>query len=449
MSSELTARIRSGKVSTLQVIVIAACVVMNAIDGVDVLSISYTAPVISQAWGISATELGIVFSAGLIGMAVGALVLGPIGDYIGRRPALLVNLIIMTIGMIGTAYTDSVPSLMILRIVTGLGIGGILASTNTMVAEYAPEKHKNFALSCMHMGYPAGGVISSPIAAWLIETYGWQSVFLAGSVLSGVLIFVVLFWVPESIDYYLLRRSATSLTKINAILKKMGRELLAELPPPPAPHPEMPTSTAIVSIIKKPFTAQTIILWSAFFFYFMTLYFVLNWTPDIIVRYGFTRAQGVYGNFWTNLFGVVGGLTVGYFSAMVGLRVMTRWFLILGVVGMIIFGVVGANLTGMYAANSVIGFALLGVVSGLYSSSARMYPAEFRNSGVAAAIGFGRVGAIIGPALAGVLLDFNFTVTTIFYLFAIPLLVSAVSMFVIKYDDPITLGAKAQKQIAE
>ncbi len=449
MSSELTAQIRSGRISTLQIIIIASCVVLNAIDGIDVLSISYTAPVISRAWHISSTELGIVFSAGLIGMAVGALVLGPIGDYIGRRPALLVNLIVMTVGMIATAYTNTVPTLMIMRIITGLGIGGILASTNTMVAEYAPEKYKNLALSCMHMGYPAGGVVSSPIAAWLIEAHGWQSVFLAASVLSGAMIIVVLFWVPESIDYYLIKRPANALTKINATLKKMGRATLDALPPVPAPAPHLENSTAVMAIVKKPFTAHTIILWTAFFFYFMTLYFVLNWVPDIIVQYGFTRGQGVYGNFWINLFGVAGGLSVGYFSTMVGLRVMTRGFLLLGVVGMVLFGFVGANLIGMYTACSVIGFALLGVVSGLYSTSARMYPADIRNSGVALAIGFGRAGAIIGPALAGILLDFNFTITTLFYLFAIPLLVSAISMFVIKFDDPITVGARAKKQAAE
>ena len=115
---------------------------------------------------------------------------------------------------------------------------------------------------------------------------------------------------------------------------------------------------------------------------------------------------------------------------------------------MIMFGFVGANLVGMYTACSVIGFALLGVVSGLYSTSARMYPADIRNSGVALAIGFGRAGAIIGPAVAGILRDADVTVTTLFYLFAVPLLISAVSMFVIKFDDPITVGAKAKKQAA-
>jgi benzoate transport len=448
LSSDLTAQIRSGKISTLQIVIIAACVIMNAIDGIDVLAISYTAPVISRSWHISSTELGIVFSTGLIGMAVGALVLGPIGDYIGRRPALLVNLIVMTIGMVATAYATNVTTLMIWRIVTGLGIGGILASTNTMVAEYAPEKYKNLALSCMHMGYPAGGVISSPIAAWLIETHGWQSVFLAGSLLSGAMVLVVLFWVPESIDYYLIKRPANALDKINTTLKKMGRATLSVLPPAPAPAPHLENSTAVMAIIRKPFTGQTLILWTAFFFYFMTLYFVLNWVPELIVQSGFTRGQGVYGNFWINLFGVAGGLVVGYVSTMVGLRSMTRIFLLIGVVGMIMFGFVGANLIGMYTACSVIGFALLGVVSGLYSTSARMYPADIRNSGVALAIGFGRAGAIIGPAVAGILRDANFTVTTLFYLFAVPLLISAVSMFVIKFDDPITVGAKAKKQTA-
>jgi AAHS family 4-hydroxybenzoate transporter-like MFS transporter len=450
VSSDLSARIRSGNVTALQVVVIAACVVMNAIDGIDVQAIAYTAPVISNAWHISNAALGIVFSAGLVGMAVGALVLGPTGDYIGRRPALLLNLVVMTIGMVGTAYTDTVTSLLILRVVTGLGIGGILATTNAMVAEYSPEKYKNFSLSFMHMGYPIGGVISSPIAAWLIEQYGWQSVFLAGSALSGLMIFVVLFWVPESIDYYLLKQGTGALDKVNAILKKMGRDLLNELPAAPAPHAEGVKKTAVLATLHKPYTAQTFILWAAFFFYFMTLYFVLNWGPDIITNYyHFTRAQGIYGNFWINLFGVAGGLTVGYVSTMHGVRKMTRGFLFVGVAGMVAFGLAGANLTGMYVADCIIGFGFLGVVTGLYTSSARMYPAEIRNSGVALAIGFGRIGAIIGPSLAGYMLTFGLTVTTIYYLFAIPLLLSALAFFVIKYDDPITVGSKAAKQAAE
>lgn len=441
MSSSVTESIRAGKITPLQIVIIASCVFMNAIDGVDVLAISFAGPSISQEWGMSPIALGIVYSAGLIGMAAGALVLGPVGDYIGRRPATLLNLVIMTVGMFATAYVSTIPGLMFWRIFTGLGIGGILASINTMVAEFAPEKYKNFALSCMHVGYPAGAVITSPIAAWLLSEFGWHSIFIGGALLSGVMIFVVFFWVPESIDYYLLKRPKNALQEINKILVKLNQPPLDKLPEPESPAVKEGGGgkTAVIEIVTGKYLVPTLLLWISFFCTFLALYFVLNWVPKLIVNYGFTPGDGIYGNFWINLGGIFGGLTLGYVSAIFGLRVMTRIHLLLGAVGLVLFGLAGPDLGLIYGACVVIGFALLGVISGLYTTSARLYPVKTRNSGVGLAIGMGRVGAIIGPSLAGFLIEAGWTTSMNFYFFAAPLVIAAAIFFYLHYDDPKTI----------
>jgi AAHS family 4-hydroxybenzoate transporter-like MFS transporter len=439
MQHSITESVRTGKISFLQIVVVASCVFMNAIDGVDVLAISFTAPSITREWHISSIQLGYVFGAGLIGMALGALLLGPIGDYIGRRPTILLNLLLMTIGMFATAAASTTTQLLIMRVLTGLGIGGILPGLNTLVAEYSPEKYKNFALSCFVVGYPIGAVVSSPIAAFLLREHGWRSIFIAGGCLSTFMITIVLLCVPESIEYYLIKRPKDALRKVNAILKRMNRPTVDALPAPAQKEEKKSERTAALEVLRGTYLYPTILLWMSFFFAFSTLYFVLNWVPTIIVDLGFTNEQGIYGNFWFNLGGTFGALLFGYLSSMTGLRIMTRIFLFAGAVGMSLFAISGGSLSSMYFGMLVAGFALLGVVTGLYSTSARMYPAKTRSSGVGMALGMGRFGAILGPFFAGYTFSWGWSARPNFYFFAVPLLITCVLFFFIHYDDPKTL----------
>lgn len=443
MSEDVTERIRSGHLSAVQVLVIATCVLVNAVDGVDVLAIAFTAPVISDAWGVSPELLGGVFSAGLFGMMIGAFFLGPIGDFVGRRWGLMINLGLMTVGMFATAFTSTVIQLVIMRFITGLGIGGVLASANTMVAEFAPEKHKNFSLSLMHAGYPVGGVVGGLVAATIIGAYGWEGVFIAGALLSAVLMVVIGLFLPESVDYLLTKRPPDALERINHVLRRMGRETLSSLPAITTESGEGGVDTRkIRREVLKDKLGSTLLLWFSFFCIFLVVYFLLNWLPEIVVNAGFSLEQGISVGLLANLGAVAGVPLLGYISSMIGLRAITRLYLLGGAISLTVLAAYGTNINVFYVATLAAGFFLIGVISGCYSTSARMYSVEARNTGVGFAIGVGRAGAIAGPALAGLMIGAGWSMATTFLLFAIPLLLSIASVTALKFHDPKTLRFK-------
>ena len=146
-----------------QIIAVTICVFLNALDGFDVLSISFASPGIAAEWQIDRAALGIVLSMELIGMAIGSLLLGPAADKYGRRPLILACLVVMTLGMYTVAIADSVIELSIYRFVTGIGIGGMLAAINAMTAEYANEKYRHLCVIIMAGGYPLGAIVGG---AW-------------------------------------------------------------------------------------------------------------------------------------------------------------------------------------------------------------------------------------------------------------------------------------------
>ena len=185
--------------SRLQVIVVAITIGLNALDGFDVLSISFASPGIAEEWGIDRAALGIVLSMELIGMAIGSILLGGVADKIGRRPTILGCLMLMTLGMLMVTTAGGLVDLSIWRIVTGLGIGGMLAAINAVAAEFSNARRRHLSVSLMSIGYPVGAVVGGTVAAQLLRGNDWRTVFYFGASVTAVLIPIVYFVVPESV----------------------------------------------------------------------------------------------------------------------------------------------------------------------------------------------------------------------------------------------------------
>ncbi len=171
--------IDNSPVKKLQIAVIGICCMLNMLDGFDVLAIAFAAPPIADEWAIQPAALGLVFSAGLFGMALGSMFIAPLTDRIGRRAMILICMVAISVMMVVTGLSRSVTELIIARALTGLGIGGMLASLTSMVAEYTPDRHRNLTIGLLQAGYPVGGTLGGLIAAWLVPEYGWRVLFLA------------------------------------------------------------------------------------------------------------------------------------------------------------------------------------------------------------------------------------------------------------------------------
>ncbi len=277
--------------STLQIIVVFIAVGLNALDGFDVMSISFASTGIAREWGINKAVLGAVLSMELIGMAVGSIVLGGLADRIGRRPTVLGCLILMTVGMLMATHASGVYDLSFWRVLTGLGIGGVLAAVNAITAEFANARRRDACVSFMSIGYPIGAVFGGVIVGQLLRTHDWRSVFYFGSAFTATLIPLVWFLVPESVHWLARKQPTGALTRINQAMKRMGFAAIDSLPQ----QVVNVAKGSIADIFAPALVATTVILTTAYFFHVTTFYFILKWVPAIIHDMGFpdSSAAGV------------------------------------------------------------------------------------------------------------------------------------------------------------
>ena len=201
MDFNIKTLIDNNKMTGLQYATLAVCFLMNMLDGMDVMVISYTAPSIAKEWAVSPEALGLVFSMGLLGMAIGAMFLAPRADVIGRRSMILICAALMGLSIFLTQYAQNKEHLVIFRIISGLGIGGMLASTATLGAEYAPSRTKDFWVSLVMSGYPIGAVLSGLVAANIIPTSGWRMMFQIAGISTAVALPVIYLFLSESLDF--------------------------------------------------------------------------------------------------------------------------------------------------------------------------------------------------------------------------------------------------------
>lgn len=385
--------------SRLQWSVVAVMIGLNALDGFDVLSISFASPGIAKAWGIDRAALGLVLSMELIGMAAGSLLLGRIADRIGRRATILGCLVVMTAGMLGAASAPDVQILSGWRLLTGLGIGGMLASTNAAVAEAANAKRRALCVVLMAAGYPLGTIIGGSIAAILLQHYGWQSVFVFGAIASACFIPIVLWAAPESIAFLLHKRPANALERINGLLVRMGHAPVDTLPDAPADKRKAPVSDLFSPALAR----TTIVLTLAYLTHIMTFYFILKWIPKIVVDMGYAPSAAAGVLVWCSIGGASGALLLGLLTARIRILPLTIVAMAASVGLVILFGRGGSDLARLSMVAAAAGFATNAGVVGLYALIARAFPTGLRATATGFVIGLGRGGSALAPALAGLL----------------------------------------------
>ncbi len=416
-------------ISQLQYLTLLICFLMNMLDGMDVMVISYTAPSIAKQWAVSSEALGVVFSIGLLGMALGAMLIAPRADIIGRRAMIIICAAGMGISVFLTQYAQNVEQLLIFRLVSGLGIGGMLASTATLTSEYAPTKSKDFWVSFAMSGYPIGAVLSGLVAAKVTPVYGWQMMFQIAGLATAATLPLVYFFLAESLDFLLKSQPQNALERANQLLAKMGQASLQALPT----REKNITRASVNALFQEGRKKPTLQLWAAIFLVFATLYFLTMWIPKLASAAGLSIELAIYAGMVFNLGAFFGIIFQGYLSSRLGLRrIITSYFVVTAVL-MGIFGWFSGS-DVILLLFGLIGFGIQGGFIGLYAVAARLYPTEIRTTGVGWAIGLGRVGAIVGPIVGGLMIGAGLSMTTNFIIFAIPTLISGVFTMMIKSE---------------
>jgi len=427
--------IREGDMSSFQVIVVTLCVLICALDGFDVLVVAFTAAAIAKDFNLDPTGLGILFSAGIAGMGFGALFIGPMGDKIGRRTTVLLCLAILCSGMLISSVTRDVTELAAMRFYTGLGIGGVLANINIVVAEYASNRRRNLSISLMSLGYPIGATLGGAFSVYLISAFGWRSVYVFGGLVALILVPAVIRFMPESLDYLIARRPAGALDKVNRVLARIGRPHLSALPAPKSAE-EAP-DTSLLTIFRPPYAGRTLAVCIAYFCVMMTCYFFLSWTPKVLTQAGLSISGGISGSMLMNIGGAIGCLLFGFYARGIGTRRLVACFMVGLFVTASIFGFVPPTLTALLTAALAIGFCLYASINAMYAVVPPVFPATVRTTGTGLAMSVGRLGAVVGPALAGVLMSAGWDRPAYCLVLAAPMLVAAASLYWVRNFDAV------------
>jgi len=362
-------RDRSGGTVRGGVATIIGALFANVVDGFDVLAVAFTGSAIMAEWHLSPALLGTIFSAGLAGMMLGSLFIAPLADRYGRRPVSLACMATMSLGMFAAAGAHTPVHLITARLLTGLGIGGVLAALNTVVAEIAPPARRNTILAVFSAGYPLGSVLGGLLAIGLVSSMGWRVVFVGGGALTALALLINAFTLPES---------AAPAARIRLFGGAFFRTLFGG---------------ANRSI--------TLAYCAAFMLHMLAFFFILNWTPKLVEAMGFTAEQGNGVTVVINLGSLLGPLFFGWLADRLGLFRMARYYFLLFAASIVLLGLAPPVLPVLYAAALLAGLAMAGAMTSLYASAPVIFPAPVRAAGTGLGIGIGRLGGTLGPMLGG------------------------------------------------
>ena len=421
--------------SVRQWIVVALMVLLNALDGFDVLSSAFAAPGITMEWGIPRSALGIMLSAELVGMGFGSVILGGVADKVGRKPAMLGCLVIMAVGMYLAHAASDLTQLTIWRFITGLGIGGMLAATNAVTAESTSKSARSVAMALYVIGYPVGGVIGGFAAqTWLLVEYDWRAVFLFGSIVTAIMIPLVVLLVPETPAFYAARRPAGAIEKINKSLRALRKPQIDALPEisPTAPKPK------VTDILSNPrLRPVTLLLAFGYLFHTLTFYYILKFAVQIVADSGFSQPEAASTLTWANIGGAIGGGLFGFLMKKWDIKGPTIAVAVLGSAAVAAFGMGSDTLWGWRVATFLTMFFLNAAIVGYYAAFAKGFPAYARATGTGFVLGVGRAGAAGSPIIAGFLFTWlgNDQLLTVSSIMSIGAIIGAGLLFMLPMRD--------------
>lgn len=403
MSQESQHRIPDSPITALQLTVIALCVGLNMLDGFDVLAMSFAASGVKSQWHLLDGQLGALLSAGLVGMGLGSLTLGPCADRWGRRRIVLLSVAVAGLGMLGSALARDYPQLLLLRVLTGIGIGGTIASVAVIVSEYAPNHLRGTALAIYAAGYSIGATIGGALAAYAIPRYGWRAAFMIGGILS--LLMLPLAWnkLPESSEFLLARRHFAG---------------------PSDKH----SNGVQLKLLLRP---SNLLVWIVFFCTMAGFYFILSWTPRLLNAAGLSAGQGMTAGILLNLGGIAGCALFALAAARADTHRLLFGALIGSALLIVVFGLFIGRLDVALWTALLLGIIANAAMAGLYAVGPPLYPTAVRTTGMGWAIGIGRFGAILAPLASGALLDRGWLPAQLYFFFSAPFVIAAIALFLI------------------
>src|ERR1700675_1594550 len=413
-------------VGGFQIRLLLACAAVLFLDGFDTTAIGFVAPALAREWGLTKGALGPVFSAGLFGLMIGALVFGPLADRIGRKKIIVFSTLAFGIGTLATAFIGDVNALLAIRFLTGLGLGGAMPNAIAMTSEFSPHRRRATMVMIMFCGFSLGAALGGFLAAALIPLFGWRSVFVVGGLAPLALVPVLARRLPESVRFLALTGRAQE--RVAELLWSISpRAVFAPATQFVVHEPEL-TGIPVLHLFRDGRTLVTLLLWVVFFMSLLDLYFLSNWLPTVLNDLGTSVSEAAAIGSMLQVGGVVGTFALGNIIDRFSFRALALlYFVAVFAIGAI--GQLGHSAAFVTTAIFVAGFCVVGGQIAANALAAGFYPTAVRATGVGWALGIGRVGSIVGPLVGGALLSAKWSTGSVFLAAATAAMCAALAAF--------------------
>lgn len=430
----LTDLINQQKVGRSQKFILSICLLLMIMDGYDIQAMAYAAPIIIDIWEVEKAMLGVVFSASLLGLFIGSLVLSSLSDRFGRRPILLFSTLAFSVLMLVTPHVHTIEQLAAMRLVTGIFLGGIMPNAMAYSAELVPYKYRIRTMMIISCGYTVGAMLGGAISAVLIPIGGWQAIFYFGGIIPLILFAIMFFKLPESLQF--LSTHPKNDRSIIRNLKRFypslnldeNRKIFRNT------APEAKQSPLDLFRNKRAFFTSSI--WIISVLNMISLYFLANWLPTLANQSGLSLNQSLLIGSTLLFGGTFGTLLMGFKIDKFGFYKVLLPIFVLAVVSIAMIGYSVNHLNLLFVVVFLAGFTIVGGQPAINALSASFYPASLRTTGVGWSIGIARLGSVIGPLLGGYLSQ-SMSINHLFLVAAVPsLLVVGMLSIQAKYKQP-------------
>lgn len=418
--------VEQGRFGAFQFGLLLLCGLCLIIDGFDVQAMGYVAPAIIADWGVSKASLGPVFGAGLFGMLLGSLVLTPVGDRYGRRPVLILSTLFFALCMLVTPMVTTLDQLLVLRFITGFGLGSIMPNAMALVGEFSPSSSRVTRMMLVSCGFTVGAAAGGFVSAALIPAYGWHAVFWVGGVVPLALGLAMLVWLPESIQFLVLHRRPR--TQVARWLRKLDPAIVIDDRTEVVVKETKAEGMPVAALFRDGRAGVTVLLWLISFMNLINLYFLSNWLPTLIRDAGYSTSMAVLIGTSLQVGGVIGTLSLGRFIQRFGFtRVLGSCFL-LACLSIALIGKLATVPALLFVAVIVAGFCIVGGQPAVNALAGTFYPTTLRSTGIGWALGIGRIGSVVGPVIGGQLIALQWTNASLFLAAAVPAMISALTI---------------------
>lgn len=412
--------------SAFQVTIVVLCFLIVAIDGFDTAAIGFIAPAIRAEWQLTPAHLAPLFGAGLGGLMAGAFLFGPLADRFGRKGVLVFSVLFFGVASLASAWSPGLWELIVLRFLTGLGLGGAMPNAITLTSEYCPAKRRSFLVTTMFCGFTVGSALGGLASAGLIEAFGWRSVLLVGGVLPLLLSVVLIWLLPESVRYLVAK--GRHHVRVRATLLRI------------APHADLQNSSFVISetpgnhgspvrhLFKPELLRGTLLLWLTFFMSLLVIYLLSSWLPTLLRSTGMSLTTAALVTTMFQVGGTAGAIALGWLMDRFNPHyVLAASYALAGVFVAAIGSLAGAPVAAG-AAVFLAGFCVSGSQVGANALSAGYYPTDCRATGVSWANGVGRFGSVVGSVGGATMLSMGLTMPALFVLVGIPAVIAGATM---------------------